>query len=179
MISVIDKNELRKRAKNLRHEFRQNGYLTQISSCILAKILNSSDFKTAKNIALYYPLDGEIDLRGLLSVPNKNYFLPRCVDDNLEFVQYENEKSLVENKWKILEPVGMPVNPKILDLIYIPALVANSRYFRLGYGKGYYDKFFASNHITAKKIIVISKKLVTDDFVEDRFDYRADEIICE
>ena len=80
-------------------------------------------------------------------------------------------------KFNILEPIGEKINPSILDLIYIPALMANNNCYRLGYGKGFYDRFFAVNTTTAKKLIVVAKELVLDDFVQDEFDYKCDGII--
>ncbi len=173
------KTELRKYAKDIRKTFVQSGYLGEISARILSKILNSSEFKKAKNIAIYYPLKGEIDLRGLLNCKDKSFFLPRCNENNLEFVEYKKEDELFEASFGLLEPQGLATDPKELDIIYIPALIANSKKYRLGYGKGYYDRFFAQNEIKAKKIIVVSKKLINDDFVEEKFDICADEIICE
>ena len=55
--------------------------------------------------------------------------------------------------------------------------MANKKCYRLGYGKGFYDRFFAKNNIKAKKIIVISNELISDEFVEDKFDFQCDEII--
>ena len=42
---------------------------------------------------------------------------------------------------------------------------------------GFYDRFFAKNKLKAKKIIVISNELISDEFKEDNFDFQCDEII--
>ena len=177
MIQVLDKKSNRQFAKKMRAQMVQNGLLTRKSSIVVSKILSSTDFKNAKNIALYFPLQGEIDITNLLKIEDKNFYLPRCHNLDLEFVKYVNHHSLVLGSFNIMEPLGESVEPEILDLIYIPALMANKRNYRLGYGKGYYDRFFSKNNCKAKKIIVVPNELISDDFKEEDNDYICDSII--
>ena len=93
------------------------------------------------------------------------------------FEQYIDEDNLITGAYNIKEPKGEIINPEILDLIYIPALMANRAGYRLGYGKGFYDRFFANNKIKAKKVIVLASELINDAFKENNFDYKCDEII--
>ena len=181
MLTLVKKNKanLRAHALALRKTIFLSGLTDLNSSKIVQKILSSDDFKKSKNIALYYPLRGEVDLRELLKVENKRFFLPRCNGLNIEFVEYKGEKSLQIGKYKIFEPLGESINPEILDLIYIPALLANSLKFRLGYGKGYYDRFLDNKKIKAKKIIIIQSAFLDDEFTQDEFDVKSDEIITE
>lgn len=172
MITLVKKDELRKIALSKRAEFKVDK-----SALIVRKILNSSEFNNAKNIALYYPINHEIDLTGIIQVKNKNFYLPRCVDNNIEFAQFCGFESLKMGKFNILEPTSEKINPEILDLIYIPALMANKKCYRLGYGKGFYDRFFKNNKINALKLIVVANELINDNFIEDEFDYKCDGII--
>ena len=65
MILTNDKITLRKQALQLRKTIALSGELKNKNSIIVQKILNSQDFKKAKNIALYYPIKNEIDLTSL------------------------------------------------------------------------------------------------------------------
>lgn len=172
MKTICDKKNLRKFALEKRAQF---GY--EKSSQIVSKILNSKEFNTAKNIALYYPYKNEIDISSLLNFKGKNFYLPRCCDDLLEFAKYNGPHSLARGAFGIMEPKEDKINPEILDVIYIPALMANKKGYRLGYGKGFYDRFFSQNKINALKVIVVAKELISDEFVEDSFDYKCDRII--
>ncbi len=175
MKTIIKKEELRKII--LKKRLAKNSIKT--SSLIVSKIINSKDFIQADNIALYYPIKNEIDITPILKIKNKNFYLPRCNNQELEFVKFTGFNSLKKGAFGIFEPIGKKINPAILDLIYTPALAANSSFFRLGYGKGFYDRFFSNNQIKAKKIIVISSEFFTNDFIQDPFDVALDGIISE
>ena len=179
MITLTSKSELRKKAIEIRNSMANTNALKSVSLNIISKILNSGDFKKAKNIALYLPIRNEIDLTSLLNVKDKNFYLPRCNGDDLEFCLFEGENSLTQGRFNILEPTGKKIDPTILDIIYIPALMANKKCYRLGYGKGFYDRFFAFNEIKAKKVIVVAFNLISNEFVQDDLDFQCDEIISE
>lgn len=49
-----------------------------------------------------------------------------------------------KNKWNIPEPIdGIEVPPSKIDVVFIPLLAFDKQGNRLGYGKGFYDKFLA------------------------------------
>src|SRR5690554_3818361 len=56
-----------------------------------------------------------------------------------------NEQSLIrENKWGIPEPLGgIRVDEQEIDLVFVPLLAIDKVGHRIGYGKGYYDRFLA------------------------------------
>lgn len=172
------KQKLRNYALEYRKSLQKRGVSGINSSMIVSKIITSNDFINAKDIALYMPTRGEVDLTNILKISNKNYYLPRCIGDDLEFAKYE-PNSFALSKFGIKEPTGVAINPMILDIIYIPCLMANKKCYRLGYGRGYYDRFFKNNKIKAKKIIVVHNDLISDDFVQDELDYKCDSIISE
>jgi 5-formyltetrahydrofolate cyclo-ligase len=56
----------------------------------------------------------------------------------------EEHGLFAKNKYNILEPIGNNmVAPEILDLIFVPLLAFDKRGYRVGYGKGYYDRYLA------------------------------------
>ncbi len=66
---------------------------------------------------------------------------------------YEDKSLLKKNKWGIPEPVsGQLVNPKMIDIVFVPLVVFDLQGHRIGYGKGYYDRFLGECTPEVKKI---------------------------
>lgn len=58
-------------------------------------------------------------------------------------VLVDDQTNLEENSYGIVEPVdGVEVSPQNIDLVLTPLFAFDNRGFRVGYGKGYYDRFF-------------------------------------
>ncbi len=52
--------------------------------------------------------------------------------------------TLKKNAWGIVEPVdGEKIDEKLLDAVIVPLLIADQHGNRVGYGKGFYDRFLA------------------------------------
>ncbi len=54
---------------------------------------------------------------------------------------------LTENKWGIPEPVirtQPTIDPTAIDMVLVPLLAFDRQGHRVGYGKGYYDRFLAN-----------------------------------
>ena len=93
---------------------------------------------------------------------------------------YEENSGFKKGAFNINEPIGVPVRDfSVLDMIFIPALAIDTRGFRLGYGKGCYDKFIC--HLTDKtlKVVPISKSLIFNDIPVEQHDRKVDYAICE
>ena len=58
--------------------------------------------------------------------------------------------------------------------MFVPALVINPRKYRIGYGKGYYDKYLKDNKV--KTVGLVYEELYLD-FDENELDERLDDII--
>lgn len=172
----MDKNQLRKIIKEKRLNLVKKGKIKSLSDAIVANIKNSDIYKSSSHVALYYPLLGEIDLRKLLN-GNKNYYLPKCINNELYFAKYDGK--LTDGHFNIPEPLGKIVQPNIFDVIYVPCLCANKSHYRLGWGKGFYDRFFKKHFLKAKKVIVCPDCFITDEFKEDNFDYKCNCVVSE
>ena len=54
---------------------------------------------------------------------------------------FNGETVLAENRWGIPEPIGgETVKPNKIDMVLVPLLCFDKRGYRVGYGKGFYDK---------------------------------------
>ena len=71
---------------------------------------------------------------------NKQILIPKTEENNqMNFYPWKKNEVLLVNKFGMLEPVKS--RSEIPDVMLIPTLSFDSRKFRLGYGKGFYDRY--------------------------------------
>jgi len=64
-----------------------------------------------------------------------------------------NEQELISNKWGIDEPIaGESIKDQLIDMVLLPLLAFDMEGARVGYGKGYYDRFLANCKPGVQKI---------------------------
>jgi len=82
----------------------------------------------------------QLAMHNQLFVPVSNF-----LDDSMQLVPFEPGDILVLNSYHIPEPIHKknPIDPIELDVIFIPLLQADVKGNRLGYGKGFYDRYLA------------------------------------
>lgn len=170
-----EKKDLRKKARDIRKSLDVKG----ISEKITENILRLEEYQNARNIMLFYPLEHEVNLLGLLANSSKNFFLPRVQGDKMDVCPYRIGDKLILSKFKTQEPVTVPVSPDILDIIFVPALMVDEHLHRLGYGGGFYDKFLSKHAKTATKIVAIPCALMVSKLPSESFDAKIDIVITE
>ena len=168
---MYNKTDLRIWAKSIRKTLDMD----KISNNAVRLIRENSLYKKAENILIFYPMKYEVNLLELLE-DNKNFYLPKVCEKRLLICPFKSGDKLEKSDLNILEPCSISVNPNILNLIILPALMADEAGYRLGYGKGFYDRFLGENP-DIKTILPIPKELFVTSLVHDDFDKTADIII--
>ena len=124
----------------------------QLAVRIAANLLESQPFITARRIAAYIAVNGEVDLDPLLHAAaehNKSLYLPVLSplrDQRLWFVAYHAGTRFAPNRFGIPEPVVRKrdlIKPVQLDLVLMPLVGFDLEGNRLGMGGGFYDRSFA------------------------------------
>jgi 5-formyltetrahydrofolate cyclo-ligase len=65
----------------------------------------------------------------------------------------ERDGLFIKNRFNILEPIsGAIIDPQKFDLIFVPLVAFDKRGYRVGYGKGYYDKYLPRCRPDALKV---------------------------
>ncbi len=115
---------------------------------IVERIVASEEFRAAETILVYAPMEGEINLLPLVRVAwrvGKRVAFPRCdkATTTMQFYTLAEGEQLVEGAYGIPEPPeSAPLCvPDAHTLCILPALTFDPTGARLGYGKGYYDRF--------------------------------------
>ena len=115
-------------------------------------------FKKKKNkLALYYPAFFEINTLKLLDfnyISNQKILLPVIEENNsMNFFPWKKNKVLQVNKFGMLEPFKTKLN--IPEIMLIPLLAFDTDKYRLGYGKGFYDRYLNKYLSKFKNILTI------------------------
>lgn len=111
------------------------------------KIISLPEFESAERILLFASVESEADTWELFreSVKqNKKVYFPKCIDgEKMVFLRAVSKEDFTIGKYDIPEPTGTEkyANSHKNDIAVIPALAVGRDFSRLGYGKGYYDRF--------------------------------------
>ena len=99
------------------------------------------------NLSIYYPSSFEVNVLKILEIKIINkmkIFLPVVIGKNLmNFYSWKNKDTLQINKFGMLEPAISKTNVTP-DVMLVPLLAYDNKKNRLGYGKGFYDRYLKS-----------------------------------
>jgi 5-formyltetrahydrofolate cyclo-ligase len=186
-------SDTRNTLRNSLREKRQNLSPTEQESASVAlfNMLGNQDFfRVAQRIAFYQVADGEIDPRMLLELAlseGKSCFLPVIDPTNPEFVSfapYDSNTELVPNKWGIAEPpTSEVISPTNFDVVFVPLVGFSKDCFRLGMGKGFYDRTFSFkifNRRSSPLLVGLAHECqLIDSFAVESWDVRLDAVATE
>lgn len=153
---------------------------------ICQKIIDSGLLDKAKVIALYSALPDEVDLSFLFTWANEKNIIccfPKVISENeMIFYHVRNLNELKIQKFGIKEPIGNEevVDGSMIEVMLVPLLAFDDECNRLGYGKGYYDRY--CNHYKNFKKIGVAFKEQICKFLKDvvsRFDVPLDKICTD
>tara|TARA_Y200000002_G_scaffold271762_1_gene226293 strand:+ start:35 stop:586 length:552 start_codon:yes stop_codon:yes gene_type:complete len=138
---MYQKNILRKKYFNLRkkryYEIDKKFFLPLLS------FIKSNFKKDNLKLALYYPTSFEINVLKLLEnqyMNDKNVLLPIIEENNrMNFFLWKKNSVLLVNKYGILEP--QKTKNCVPNFMLLPILAFDRNKYRLGYGKGFYDRY--------------------------------------
>ena len=138
-----------------------------------------------RKIFIYWPLDGEPDIRSMarsMSSDLPRFALPVMVSDNqLAFFLWNPGDSVVQNTYGVVEPLGIgkPETIEVDTVIFVPSIAVDSRGFRLGYGGGYYDRLMVQ-YPKARFIGVLWHELFLKNLaIEDRWDQWLPRVVTQ
>lgn len=135
-----------------------------MDSDILNRFYESKYYKEAKNIFIYISFGTEINTKVIINKAleeNKKIYIPRTEIKNkiMDAVEISSLDNLIESSYGILEPSKGEecVDPNELDLIIVPGVAFDRNGGRMGYGAGFYDRYFKKiNKENEKRIIKLA-----------------------
>ena len=162
----LTKAELRQWAKGVRSKLP----IAELSSQVNRHLANFLQARGVEHILLYHAFGSELDPAGLMEFYPASYYLPR-VDGEMLHIHALSEE-LIQHQYGMSEP--SPTSPtiavEILQAVLIPGLVFDKEGYRIGYGKGYYDRFLAQLSPETLTIGLVPETLVAEALPKDPWD---------
>lgn len=143
----MTKQKLRKKYKALRSELSSDE-VEDKSIAIANKILELPIWdKNYYHVFLPIVEHKEVDTEPILSIlsgKDKHIVLSKSDFDTNSMTHYllTDGTIIKTNDWNIPEPVdGIEIKPEKIEVVFVPLLAFDKKGNRVGYGKGFYDKF--------------------------------------
>lgn len=157
-----------------------------LDGCITQKLLATPEYAEAITVLTYVSVSSEVSTRMFIECAlrdGKTVAVPRCMPGHrLEFVAITSLEQLVAAPIKLLEP------PKDLSALaevqmnnaicIVPALLVDTKGYRLGYGAGFYDRFL-STYFGKKICLAYQQNMSKTMLPHTEFDVPVDMVITE
>lgn len=134
------KTELREKMLSIRLSL-SSSFMKDASSSLVQQLKHHPSYQKATHIGIYHPIKNEPSLLTLLDDLTKHFYLPKVVNDSMIYVPYDHKTTLETSSLSIKEPDSFNDHSHRLDLVIIPALAIDKQGNRLGFGKGFFDRF--------------------------------------
>lgn len=154
---------------------------------IQGTFLKTNTFRLTDSLLIYRSIDDEVATDAVIArslEKNKSVFLPRCTKDDdgndiMVFHRIYSLDDLTIGAYGIPEPSSdLPIfEEKGHCVCIVPGLAFDRHGYRIGYGKGYYDRFL--KNFNGTKIGLCRHEFLKEHLPVGRFDYKVDMIITE
>ena len=187
-MNKLNIKEQKNQIRDIYKDKRKNLPLEQkkkMDEAICKRFLSLSSYRYADTILVYSPIKGEIDTMPIVCdawAKGKKVAFPRCIDGNRMVYHYVTSEQQLENgMYGIREPSAeLPLYTSAQfehAICILPAIVYDERCYRLGYGKGYYDRFLSE--FNGIKAGLIYSDFIVKEIPNGRFDLKSDVVITE
>lgn len=176
---MSNKIEIRKNSRKKREELLEKD-IKIFSGQIFENLISENIFENKKNILSYLDFKNEVQtdlINKKILEENKILLLPRVVDkENMMAIENNGKYSL--SSFGNREPIGEEYLGDI-DLIIVPGVAFDKFGNRIGFGRGYYDRFF-EKYPNARKVAIAFEVQVVDEEIETSpLDKKVDILITE
>ena len=181
----MSKNEIRNHIRQQRRN-QSPSIIQRKSKAIWESLSSIQEFNRAGTIAFYVSIarEGEVDTTTMIEESlslGKRICIPKVVKNNaLRFIEIRSIKDLNKGSFWILEPAGgSRILPQAIDLVIVPGVAFDKSGNRLGFGKGYYDKFLSKLEDGTPIIALAFDFQIVDSIPSSKNDVRVHKIIAE
>lgn len=176
------KNDLREKAIKKRKNISNKG---EKDALIEKKLISFDEYKRAKTVLIYVSLDDEVKTDNIINqamLDKKQIAVPFCRDNigNMDFYIINSLSQLEKGRFNVREPKIYEC--EILkdfsnSVIIVPGLLFDKKGYRLGFGKGYYDRFL--KNYKGKSIGLCYDEMIASEVPISEYDKKVDYIITQ
>lgn len=161
----------------------------RLSRRIFEQLTALSEYVHARAMMVYLDVRSEVRTRWFLPTAwaeDKRVVVPYCDNGDIELFRLQSIDELAPGTMGVMEPKpelrhrqDRKVEPTELDLIVMPGLAFDRHGGRLGYGKGYYDRFLHQLRDDATKLALCFECQLFPEIPVLAHDVRMDRVITE
>lgn len=158
----MNKSDIRKIHHAKRRAMTSNDVMLK-SSTIQNKIFDSDWYKNLNTIMIYISFQNEVETHKIIQNAlelGKRVIVPVCVGENdLIPVEINNHTKMKANKYGILEPENVVKYEGEIHLVIVPGVAFDRSFNRVGFGRGYYDRFLCKYPYSLKVGVCFQNQL--------------------
>ncbi len=157
---------------------------TQLSKNIFRVLLETDEYKNCESIFLYASIGSEVSTDEIINkafTDGKRVAFPKCIDKkgNMKFYYVNSSSELMPGYYGIKTP---PTHTEACfgdknTLCIVPGLAFSSDGYRLGYGKGYYDRFLSE--FKGVSIGLCYEECLRENIPTDEYDKKVNCLITD
>ena len=149
---------------------------------IALAVMNDTAYKKTDTVFCYVSSAIEVDTSILIEnslSSGKTVAVPKCFGEDMRLFRIHSLDGLEKGAFGILEPTDLSEEtaPDENSVCIVPALAFDCDGYRLGYGKGYYDRFLSE--YKGVSIGIIYDEYIIAEIPKDKFDIAVNNVISD
>lgn len=171
----MNKNKLRENYKIIRKNIQNK---EEQNSIIFNKVITNKKILKSSTLLTYVSFNDEIDTINIIKyfLGKKKIAVPKIENNTMYFYYINSLNDLKNGYFNILEPT---TNKKVIDFkdttCIVPGICFDINNYRIGYGKGFYDRFLSNKNIYT--ICLSYKETLIKKIPIDKYDINLNEVI--
>lgn len=175
---MLTKADLRQRMKELKRQYDETER-GRLSVPVMAQLEAHPLFKAARTVMVYHALKDEVRTQDFIEKwhKDKEIWLPVVEGMDIRLKRYEGADRMRGGALQVMEPDTNEYQEDYnrIDLVVVPGVAFDGQGYRLGRGKGFYDRFLPK--VKAPKIGVCFPFQFVDWVPHDAWDVPMDEVL--
>ena len=173
------KKELRKLLLGKRNQLSVD-YRKEASKKIMETIETMKEYQQAQKVFVYINFDSEVETLDWIAeqLATKEIYVPKIIQKEMKLIRLHSIEDLTTGYFGILEPKSNEGYEGAVDFVITPSIAFDKMGYRLGYGKGYYDRYF-TNSVYGVSVGVSFAELLQEAVIKEEHDQAVNYVVTE